>query len=459
VSRVAVQFLSWESEERFDRMSSFVLLSDDPVLGSSEDPDWFGFRASAEVLCRAIADADSVWLTIAIFAPWGSGKSSFLNMCREELRSEDEARVLTAQFNAWKYDGRDEVWHALIQTLLDELVRHSTDPQNHLSRRRLHQALGVARDLSMSAAWLLPEAALTFGTAKTLDGSIVERFRGDLRQRSALRAENDKYTLGYRHINRFERDFASTVKTLAGDRRLVLFIDDLDRCSPESAMTVLEALRLFTGAANCVFVVAMDERAITEAAAAAFQPRDEAKGRRYLAKLINFACYLPSPRFESIRSNIDPHLAALSKDNTFWELVEVSFGSNPRLIKRFVNAFNLAIETLALARHAPYTTMEQRKVAVWVMLRQEHPAFAERLRSDPGVWNRLVAQNRDTVGDLGGTDQDLTRSDPSLLDKLGSISHRRKEFSFPPPLTPSDLEMLTEAIVALPAVLHAEAQL
>ena len=76
--------------------------------------------------------------------------------------------------------------------------------------------------------------------------------------------------LGYRHINVFEKDFADTVKALTDGRRMIVLVDDLDRCRGESALTALEALRLFTGDAPCVFMVAMDFQALIGAAAEHF---------------------------------------------------------------------------------------------------------------------------------------------------------------------------------------------
>src|SRR5262249_50858560 len=92
------------------------LLTDNPV--HSGHGDKYGFYGQAHSLCEAIAATHDLPLTVGIYGPWGSGKSSFLNISRAILR---DRKVPTVSFNPWKYDQRDEVWHALIQTVLEEI--------------------------------------------------------------------------------------------------------------------------------------------------------------------------------------------------------------------------------------------------------------------------------------------------------------------------------------------------
>ncbi len=70
----------------------------------------------------------------------------------------------------------------------------------------------------------------------------------------------------YDHVEGFQDKFADVVKEYVGEEgRLVVFIDDLDRCLPEGAITVLESLKLFLDRSQCVFVIGVDQAALTEA--------------------------------------------------------------------------------------------------------------------------------------------------------------------------------------------------
>ncbi|MGD0701456.1 MAG: P-loop NTPase fold protein [Trebonia sp.] len=413
-----------------------MLLSDNPIPGVGDDE--FGFREHAGVLCDAIADTTQLPFTVGVFGPWGSGKSSFLNICRDLLGTQG---FVTAEFNPWKYDGREEIWHALIQSLLDELIRLAEKSPND---KRLQKALKKAWELRTVAAWLMLRSSLPLVTGGIVTSADVGAVQ------DALTAINQEQHLNYRHVNVFEKDFSDTVRALTSQRRMVVLIDDLDRCRGESALRALEALRLFTGDAPCVFVIAMDHQALIEAASAHFG-NDEVRGRNYLEKLINFPYYLPTARFESINRSLRNQLEFLADDTTIWELIRANMGGNPRRIRRFVNTFNLAIATLA--RGTRPTEERQRQVAVLLMFRQEYPTFFEMLRRDVHVWAELEGA-ADSRAD-GNTDMpphlaSLVKSDRGILNAIASVSPTRKGFNFPPPPTEAQLTIFTEAMVLMP---------
>jgi KAP family P-loop domain len=419
-----------------------MLLTDNPVSGANEDK--FGFFEHASVLCEAIGETTSLPLTVGIFGPWGSGKSSFLNICRDLLAGQG---FVTAEFNPWKYDKRDEIWHALIQSLLDKLIQRTEAQTEPTTPERVHGALEKAWEMRGVVAWLLGRRALPLVTGGVLGSGDVDAVRSAV---SAMKLEREmRGALNYRHINVFEKDFADTVEALTENGRMAVFIDDLDRCRGEQALMALEALRLFTGEASCVFVIAMDHQALIEAAAVHFN-NDERRGRDYLEKLITFPYYLPTARFESISRSLRKNLDFLADDNTMWELIHANLGCNPRRIRRFINTFNLAIATLAHGS-AP-SRQRQLQVAVLLMFRQEHPAFFEMLQRDAQIWTELERTlEAPLVGkDLSPDIKLLVEADTRLLDAIASVSQARRGFAFPPPPTLDQISVLTEAMVLMP---------
>ena len=227
-------------------------LTDNPITDSRDDA--FHFGPYVDVLHAAVEQAAPLPLTVGVFGSWGTGKSSFLRLWQ---RRQEAQQVRTIWFNPWKYDRKVEVWAALLHTILSEMEEKAGLKEK-------------ARRLAKAATWLSLRAGLgtaaTLATGGVIKGEDVDRMLTDV-------AEGDAEQ--YRQINRFENDFADAVEEFVGpDGRLVIFVDDLDRCTPESAMTVLESLKLFLGESRCVFVLALDLDVLAAVATSKFGETD-----------------------------------------------------------------------------------------------------------------------------------------------------------------------------------------
>ncbi|QEV16143.1 KAP family P-loop NTPase fold protein [Streptomyces alboniger] len=413
------------------------MLSDNPIAGP--EADRYGFGTHAKILCDAISAADDLPLTIGVFGPWGMGKSSFMKVCEGLLKAHD---VRTVWFNPWKYDQKDEIWHALIQTVLAEIA-HDLEKRRQSGeetlRDRLTPALDTVRKLSRAAAWLLARRAAGPLTAGLLAPEDIDAVQ------TALTAPGmDTYL----HVNRFEQDFRDVVDTYTDGGQLVLFIDDLDRCTPEAAITVLDSLKLFLGDGSCVFVLAMDYQIVAEAAAKRFdnEHTDGVRGRQYLEKLIHFPFHLPGVPFEALHRNLHDRVTALALTGSreLWELIEVAFAANPRRVRRFVNGLNHA--ALTLHQHSDAPGHERLLHAGTLLAFQiKHPDFFTALQNDPGVWARFD-EAEFAKSELGGGDAELARNNPGARRLIAAVSSRRTGADFPPPPTPAVIRLLTEVL-------------
>ncbi|WP_433796578.1 KAP family P-loop NTPase fold protein [Actinoplanes sp. CA-252034] len=379
------------------------------------------------MLCDAIQAAVHLPLTVGVFGPWGTGKSSFLNICRDML---EQRGIPTIAFNPWKYDDKEAIWHALIQTILTEVA---DEPEG-----RRHDLAAKARRLSSTATWLLLRHAAGPLTAGLVDGDDVTTARDAWQSRGV---EN------YRHINHFEADFAEVVQTFLGDRgRLVVFVDDLDRCHGDTAIAVLDALKLFLGEASCVFVLAMDFDVISTAAAKRVDG-DQARGRQYLEKLIHFPYHLPEVRFEAVfRQLQDSVVTELRGDPALWQLAEGAFGDNPRRIRRFISALNLTTATLRL--HSRPSRDRLMQAAILLALRMRFPDFFRRVQANPAVWVRLdeAARTQNNAG-LRQDEVELASAEPALSDLLLTIRPgERSGCSFPSIPTKAQIEVVTQVL-------------
>jgi photosystem II stability/assembly factor-like uncharacterized protein len=119
------------------------------------------------------------------------------------------------------------------------------------------------------------------------------------------RPRDHRESVGFQ--SRFAKDFGDVTRALA-PRRMVILVDDLDRCSPQSALKMLETINFLVTSGECFVVMAISERVIEEFLAVQFKdqadslpgakalPEHErrvAYARKYLEKLINIEVKLP----------------------------------------------------------------------------------------------------------------------------------------------------------------------
>jgi hypothetical protein len=349
-------------------------LTDNPV--SLLSGDLFGFRPYIEELHEVVRHADPLPLTVGVFGPWGSGKSSFLRMWQDLLKRAPQDR--TVWFNPWKYDQRVEVWAALLQSLLAEVAIEETSGDK-------------AGRLAKAATWLALKGGAGFAM-NYASGGVINADKIDSVV-DAVASANAKH---YADINRFEADFAESLNTLLPpEGRLFVFVDDLDRCTPDAAVSVLEALKLFIGDARCVFVLAMDFDLLTSVAAAKFGSGIAVDGNAYLEKIVQLPFHLPDIRFGALQEEYAGHLGPLGSDDVFWDLLRIGFGPNPRRVKRFINVYNLARAILRRDTSVSATLSRQQELqlAVLLIIRSENRAFFRFLRDNTGAWESVVQQN------------------------------------------------------------------
>ncbi|WP_030949101.1 KAP family P-loop NTPase fold protein [Streptomyces sp. NRRL S-646] len=358
-------------------------LTDNPI--SRPEDDAFHFEPYVTVLHEAVAQAKPLPLTVGVFGSWGSGKSSFLKLWEERFARE---KVRTIWFNPWKYDRKVEVWAALLHTILAELEKEE----------RLGEK---ARRLARAATWLSVRAGLgaatALGTGGVIKGEAVDQMLQDIAVRDSEQ---------YRQINRFETDFAQAVKEFVGDEgRLIVFVDDLDRCTPESAMTVLESLKLFLAETQCVFVLALDLDVLAAVATNKFgealkgAPAEVVSGLAYLDKIVQLPFFLPDVGFDTLRAAYGTTIPDFADLDFFWGLLRHSLGNNPRRLKRYLNVLSMALAVTRAQTGSAPTRLTGLQLALLLIFRTRYRSFFHHLAAEPDSWRVLTDYFERVQGD------------------------------------------------------------
>lgn len=340
------------------------LLDDNPTTD-----DQLGFGETAGVLFDVITGASNLPLTVGVFGGWGSGKTSLMKMAEKRLVDKS---IKTVWFNAWKYNGKEVIWNALIQTIFYAM---KTDPEaERLSRGQ------AFRERVVHASKELAKYSAKVGT-RFVPGGILREEDVDAVLAALGSSADDEL---FEFVNRFETEFDKLVKEYVGDDGyLVVFIDDLDRCLPENAIEVMEALKLYLDRSNCVFVVGVEPGIIEEAIRRRYNDNPSLSATEYLEKIVQIPLVVPRTRTKMALS-----LAAPAGDGTFPQgirkLIRIGTNRNPRRVKRFLNGF-----TIASRIAGELSPEEQLSLAKILLIQMRFPDFYRSLMEDSGRVERL----------------------------------------------------------------------
>ncbi|POF33912.1 Qat anti-phage system ATPase QatA [Roseibium marinum] len=279
--------------------------------------DLLYYEAIARTVVRLVCEKSDEPLSVGIHGDWGAGKSSVLMMVEDAFAADD--RVLCVRFNGWLFQGFEDAKAVLIETIVDELRRKRpasakvAEQAKKVLRRvdwmKLARKAG-AYGITLATGIPHPETIKDLGTAaRALIASgandvtpeniaaIVEGSNEFLRE-----VEEDSAP---EQMHAFREEFAELLERAEIDR-LVVLVDDLDRCLPETAIETLEAIRLFLFVPRAAFVIAADEGMIEYAVRQHFPDLPVATGpatyaRNYLEKLIQVPFRLPSLGYAETR--------------------------------------------------------------------------------------------------------------------------------------------------------------
>ena len=304
--------------------------------------DLLYYEAIAATIVKLIDTAGDEPLTVGVHGDWGAGKSSVLLML-ENAFNEDE-RTLCIRFNGWLFQGFEDTKAVLIEKIVEQLLRERTitaaiksKAQQLLKRVDWMKVARKMGGLTFSAATGLPtleQANGVVAAAKMLidKGAVLgaDDIKSFVAGATNLLKETEPETIPA-HVHAFRKEFMELLDQADIDR-LIVVVDDLDRCLPEIAIETLEAIRLFLFVPGAAFIIAADEAMIEYAVKKHFPDLPSAIGptsyaRNYLEKLIQVPFRLPPLGYVETRTFVTLLISSLHVtrgDPNFTKLVELT---------------------------------------------------------------------------------------------------------------------------------------
>lgn len=336
----------------------------DDVPIETPDKDRFGFDPFAKAISDCIRGVENpVGSVVAIYGPWGSGKSSVINLVRHHLRN-DAPALDVISFPAWMYRTEDALAVGFFKELYAGLSPVLSDQK---------KAAGALRELGANLAG-----------ASSLAGMAVGMFAGSVGERAT--------TATLEALGGFieQGETAEDLQATLGDalreagKKFLVIIDDLDRLSPEEALVIFRLVKSVGRLPNVMYLLAYDRETTEQAVARRFP----SEGAHYLEKIIQAGFELPQPDQLHLNVMMGGFLDELAADLP--EIDPVEFGNlfhsivvpelkTPRDVLRLANTLSITItpikldvflpdfvslETLRVFRPAVYRAIRKNKSAI-----------------------------------------------------------------------------------------------
>jgi hypothetical protein len=415
-------------------------LEDIPAAKPRFDFDKVG-AALASVLLRPARGA----VVLGLHAPWGGGKTTLLNAIRDALRAKERAAVATnpansdiyIEFNAWKFQEREALWRALILHVLEQLKACGADEKKIKElQQSLYRTFAVEEKGPWKMDWrglILEVIGLALSIVKldfiadavrkstgflgrlfvgskkkddggdedaVLDKERIEKFASFLERETVQRQ-----VLQIESIEQFLDEFRELIDQLRRgedgklNRRIYVFIDDLDRCLPEDALTIFESIKLFLDANGCCYIIALDRDVIRKGLDMRYSRQGEAAAGQafidpdeYIEKTISISYDLPVLTPEDMGILIDDFSlpSSLSKDNK--DLIARGLGNNPRRMIRFMNALAVQMQLASASGSSEILNPADARFSLFLkmqLINYRYPALFARVGEDPDLLARV----------------------------------------------------------------------
>lgn len=246
------------------------------ILSDNETKfDLLNNEAIAKTVVNLIKESNNQPISIGIHGDWGAGKSSILEMIEDLFNhtdKDDGKKYCCIRFNGWKHQGFEDSKIALMSAIVSELTAKENLQETAkeilgklwkninwmtVAKTAGKTALGIATGTAPIAV-LSSVRDMLKSTVTTQEGiaNAIDVIGGYLKE-SKITEDTSSNT----EFTEFHKNFKELLEK-ANIKKLVVLIDDLDRCLPDVAINTLEAVRLFMFTGETAFVVAADESMI-----------------------------------------------------------------------------------------------------------------------------------------------------------------------------------------------------
>mgnify|MGYP002986276981 CR=1 FL=1 len=359
---------------------------------SESNIDYIDFEYIADLVNEIVTDDSLLPASIGVYGDWGSGKSSIMSISQKALLKKD-SNALIINFNSWLFEDYGDAKNTVINCILDKIEEKIKNEETLKDKfEHLRKSISV---FELSTALIKNSSTIIssiinplniVGIAKNTSTDIADNIEKIKNRYEAIVSHESLRN----DVSNFRNDFGKLIEE-SGISRVVIYVDEMDRCLPDTILEIFEAMRLFLFNGKVAFVFGADERQIAYAirqkySDSIFEAEHKINiGKEYLEKIIQYPIRIPTmtvsetemyltllfcskilndEQFENLKGNcIKQFRKDTSKfqlpDNVFEfdnsddissfyslsrkisNLLNSGLNGNPRQFKRFLNEFEM----------------------------------------------------------------------------------------------------------------------
>lgn len=321
-------------------------------------------------------------VVIGLTGPWGSGKSSVLNLVAARTAAEHNDAIVV-RFDPWLISGRNDLISSFIIELLSQLKRGD----------KTGKLKGVVDAVSEYGQQLAPLADLVFagaGMATAIGLGIVRRF-------------TEKKTVSLVELRgKLEKALSDAAVPI------IILIDEVDRVEDSEIRAIAQLVRAVADFPSMSYLLAYDADRVAQALGTGASPNDVLdRGRSYLEKIVQLQIPLPITDDASISRMITGELGklqrALSLPNSFTsverygEMINIISGgviATPRDVSRLIGTYH-ALRGMLIGE------VDWVDLLGYCALLTKAPGIAARIKREPGMFLAQTLSRRDALREVG----------------------------------------------------------
>lgn len=319
-----------EPTSDFEPLSPITLRNDQPIDPGHNRPDRLNFTPLARTVA-GIAIGTEGPFTVGVTAKWGHGKTSMLRLIKHLIEqhgqtkgAEWQATHVNVWFNAWQYEGEEQPIVPLLLAIQRAIAKTE---EEHRSRREKAGATAIGwldgiwavfyavlYGLKLKVPAGTPLAGIDLDYSKIID-KYEKESGGDpettLPVSTIMQVVDALDTMSEAREDQLTEDPEDKPK-------IVVFIDDLDRCHPDTATKLLDGIKLILNQPGFIFILALDKTIIEEYLIHRYEMEfgntsSIEVGSKYIEKIIQLEVPIP-PASELSSSETESYLHALCEE-------------------------------------------------------------------------------------------------------------------------------------------------